>query len=89
MKYQIDEKQNGVDVRLDEVGGNQKQLLEAFQACREGRCACPTGEYRKLESIEIEQAPDRITLHLRSKPGEKLEKTEIIKCLEITKGSLE
>jgi len=88
MKYQIDEMQGGVDIRLDGVGEKQEQLLGAFQACRDGRCACPTGEYRKLESIEIGQAPGRITVRLKSKPGEKLDRSEIIKCLESTSRDL-
>jgi len=86
MKYRIDEKPNGVDVQINEVEGIQEQLLESFAACRDGRCACPTGEYRKLESLEIDQTPGTINLHLKSKPGEKLETSEIIKCLKSTES---
>jgi len=86
MKYRIDEKQNGIDIQLDEIAGKKEQLLESFAACRDGRCACPTGEYRKLESLEIDETPGTITLHLKSKPGEKLETSEIIKCLKSTES---
>ena len=88
MKYKIEPKQNGIDIEVTENKEKQQELLEAFQACREGRCSCPTQEYTKLESLEIEKDADTIHLHLKSKPGEKFDKSEISKCLEYTGSKL-
>jgi hypothetical protein len=58
------------------------------QECQEGRCSCPTQEYSKLESLEIESNEDTIRLKLKSKPDEQLDESEIGKCLEYTKGKV-
>ena len=86
MKYKIEEKQNGIDIEVAETKGKQNQLLEAFQECQEGRCTCPTQEYTKLESLEIEKDEDTIHLHFKSKSGKKFDKSEISKCLEYTEN---
>lgn len=84
MKYKIDENKNGIDVSVAEVKDGKQQLLEAFRECQEGRCSCPTTEYKKLDSIEVEQSEDGIQLHLKSKRGEAINKSEIEKCLAYT-----
>ena len=88
MKYKIEQNQNGIDIEVAENKEKQSQLLEAFQACQEGRCSCPTREYTKLESLEIEKDTDTIHLHLKSKPGEEFDQSEISKCLEHTGSKL-
>lgn len=88
MKYQIDKDQDRLDVHVDELGDEQAQAMEAFQACQEGRCSCPTDEYRKLESLEIESGDGSLTLRLTPKAGLKLDESEIEKCLDYTQGQL-
>ena len=88
MKYKIEQKQNGIEIEVAESKAKQQQLLDAFQACQEGRCSCPTQEYTKLDSLEIEKEADTIHLHLKSKPGEEFDKSEISKCLEHTGSKL-
>lgn len=84
MKYKIDQHKGGIDISVAEVAGDQQQLLEAFRECQEGRCSCPTDEYKKLDSLQIAQSGDEIQLHLKSKPGEKIDQAEIEKCLDYT-----
>ena len=88
MKYKVESKGNEVNLEVTETKGKQEKLLEAFQECQEGRCTCPTQEYSKLDSLEIENDEDTIRLKLRSKPDEKFDKAEISKCLEYTKGKV-
>ena len=88
MKYKVESNENGVNIEVSEAKGKQKELLEAFQECQEGRCSCPTQEYSKLDSLEIENDEDTIRLKLKSKPDEKFDETEISKCLEYTKGKV-
>ena len=85
MKFKIDKNEEGIEVSVDDVKSKKDTLLMAFQECQEGRCSCPTEEYKKLESIQIEQREDSIQLRLKSKQGVELDKSEINKCLEYTK----
>ncbi len=89
MKYKVESNQNEINIEVSETKGKQKQLLEAFQECQEGRCSCPTQEYSKLDSLEIEHDEDTIRLKLKAKPDEQFDENEISKCLEYTKGKTE
>jgi hypothetical protein len=53
-----------------------------------GQCMCPTDEYEKLASMEVEYAGDRIRLRLESKPGEMFDTSEIAACLDYTTAKL-
>jgi len=85
MKYKVESNKNEIKIEVSESKDKQKALLEAFQECQEGRCSCPTQEYSKLDSLEIENSDDIIRLKLKSKPDEQFDETEISKCLEYTK----
>lgn len=84
MKYKVDENKGGINITVADVGDDKQKLLKAFRECQEGRCSCPTGEYKKLQSLEVEQGGDGIQLHLKPKPGEAIDKSEIEKCLGYT-----
>jgi hypothetical protein len=84
MKYRIDEHGNGIDISVGDVGGDGRKLLEAFRECQEGRCSCPTEEYKKLDSLEVEQNAEGIQLHLKSRQGEAINTSEIERCLDYT-----
>lgn len=88
MKYKVESGKNEVNIEVTETKGKQKKLLQAFQECQEGRCTCPTQEYSKLDSLEIESDEDTIKLKLISKPDVKFDESEISKCLEYTKGKV-
>jgi len=84
MKYRINETESGLDISVKEIKDNKEKLLKAFHECQKGRCSCPTEEYKKLESLEIEHSNGNIELHLKSKDGSTINKAEINKCLEYT-----
>ena len=88
MKYEVESTENEVNIKVTETNGKQKKLLKAFQECQEGHCTCPTTEYTKLDSLEIENNEDTINLKLRSRPNMKFDESEISKCLEYTKGKM-
>ncbi len=88
MKYKVESVKNEVNIEVTETKGKQERLLQAFQECQEGRCTCPTQEYSKLDSLEIESSEDTIKLKLKSKPDVKFDESEIRKCLEYTKGKV-
>ena len=84
MKYNIDEKDAGLEIRIDDVKGKKEKLLQAFQECQEGRCSCPTEEYKKMDSLKIEHGDETIELKLTAKQGEKIDREKINKCLDYT-----
>jgi uncharacterized protein (DUF433 family) len=87
--YRIDENdESKVLVELVEAGDHQDQLIEAFGECQAGQCSCPTNEYDKLESMEVEQGEGVIRMRLEPKPGEKLDKSQIAACLDYTTATL-
>ena len=85
-RSRIHEDESAVTVELTEVGGEQAQLLEAFSECQAGQCSCPTDEYRKLAGLDVESIEDVVRLQLKTKPGEKLDISEIEACLDYTTG---
>ena len=88
MKYIIKSTNKEVNIEVNETIGKQSLLLKAFQECQEGRCSCPTEEYKKLDSLEIDNSVDTIHLKLKSKPGLQIDETEIDKCLEYTRDKV-
>lgn len=87
-RYRIDEGESTVSVEVAEVDGHQDQLMKAFGECQAGECSCPTNEYEKLASMEVEQGEDLIRLRLEPKPGEKLDTSEIAACLNYTTSKI-
>jgi hypothetical protein len=88
-RYRIDEHdESKVLIEVAEVGKNQDQLLEAFGECQAGQCSCPTNEYDKLESMEVEQGEDLIRLRLEPKPGRQLDTSQIAACLDYTTAAI-
>jgi len=85
MKYKVESSANEVNIEVTGSGGKQKELLQAFQECQQGRCTCPTREYSKLDAIEIASDDDAIKLKLKSKPGLQFDESAIGKCLEYTR----
>jgi hypothetical protein len=88
MKYKVAAKPDGADVEVTEVQGKEEQLLEAFRECQEGRCSCPTQEYTKLESLQVEQGAGTISLRLKAKRGSQFDPAEIERCLGHTEGRI-
>ena len=88
MEKEIKADADGLNIEITEIQGKEKQLLEAFQECQEGRCSYPTNEYSKLESLEIKQTDGRIDLRLSAKKGEVFDSDEIGKCLDYTERKI-
>jgi hypothetical protein len=84
-RYRIEQPADStIAIEVSDVGGQQDRLLAAFASCQAGRCSCPTDEYRKLESMSIEQGEDDITLRLEPKEGESFDLAQITACLDYT-----
>lgn len=84
-RYEIDQSDDGVTIRVTETGPGSAQLLAAFQECQEGRCDCPTDEYEKVSTLSVEsEGNDAITVRLVAKSGQRFDESEIDACLQHT-----
>ena len=84
-RYRLtEEPKSAVAIEITEVAGKRDQLLGALAACKAGECSCPTDEYKKLNSMDIDTSDDRIRLRLEPKSGEKFDLSEIAACLDYT-----
>ena len=89
MKHVIKPESGMLTVEVSDIEGKEEELLADFQACREGRCACPTDEYQKLESLNIDESAGKVSLRLKGKSGRIFDEAEIEKCLDHTKKKLD
>ncbi len=83
-RYRIREGKPAVTIEVCDVGAKKEEFLEAFGNCQDGHCSCPTDEYRKLASIEVQDSGDAIVVRLEAKPGEKLDIGQLETCLDYT-----
>lgn len=88
MKSIVQSNSEGLTIEVSEISGKQEQLLAEFQSCQEGRCSCPTNEYEKLDSLNIETVSWKVRLSLKAKSGQILDGNEIQKCLDHTEKKL-
>ena len=82
--YQLAEK--GPDFVVSIVGydGPRLPLLQAFDACRDGRCTCATDSIDHLHEVDADEADGRIELTLRAMPGARLDREAVTRSLEST-----
>ena len=84
--YTIDTDGSSIAIDITGVTGRQDELLEAFGECQEGRCSCPTNEYEKVETMEVQSTEDRIAIRLQAKPRATFETAAIAACLDYVVG---
>ena len=89
MKTKIVRRQDGVEVQISDVEGRTDRLLAAFRECQEGRCTCPTDEYRKVDSVGATRSGDDISLSITAKAGRQIDVSEIERCLAHTRAKCE
>ena len=59
------------------IKGKEKQLVEALRECQDVRSTCPTQEYPKLDTLELDQSVGKINLRLRARKGLEFDETEV------------
>jgi hypothetical protein len=88
MRHRIRNDRSTVVIELTDVGSQQDALLTAFAECQSGRCTCPTDEYQKVASMQVQPDEDRVTLRLRPKPDTAFDTAQIAACLDHTVGNV-
>ena len=89
MKYKLKRGEGSIEVVVSDLKGREEDVIEAFSACRDGRCSCPTEEYRKLKSLDITRTEDTIRLQLKAHAGKDFDVAEIGRCLANTKRAID
>jgi len=84
MKFAIKRKPQGLEIKVEDLGDKQQEVLESLQACAEGKCSCPMYQYEKLDAIHISPAGDSVSIELKAKAGETIRQFDIEKCLQYT-----
>ena len=84
MKYSMTETSNGLSVNATVGKEQQAQLLSEFGKCAAGTCTCPSTQYDKLEAINVQQTDEGVKVDLTAKAGEKIDLSDISRCLDHT-----
>jgi len=83
-RYRIDDEDASVSIDVTDVAGQEQELLEAFGECQAGQCSCPTDEYQKLASMDVQHTREVIRIRLEPKAGQVLDTRQIAACLDYT-----
>lgn len=89
MKYQIDENAEGLRIQATVSPDQQKTLLAEFQKCAAGTCSCPSTQYEKLQAIDVTPNSAGVTVQLKAKSGEVIDRKDIERCLDHTSGLIQ
>lgn len=89
MKYKMSETEKGLNIIIEVSNDNSAKLLTELNNCQQGKCSCPTEEYKKLESLTIENYENKISLILKPKADQSFDINEINKCLNYTSNKIE
>lgn len=84
MRYEVEDREPDIEIRVVGAGGQASRLLESMQECRSGRCGCPTDQYDKLEAMDVDAGEGVVTVRLHPLPGERLDLGQIRTCLDYT-----
>lgn len=85
-RVRVSEKSSKLHIEIEGTGKDQGAVLGALKECAEGRCACPTSQYEKLQSVDIAPGKDSIGIVLTPKAGETIDRQAIDRCLEYTRA---
>ncbi len=84
MKHSIEQTADGLRINAEAPQNKQKGLLDELAKCAAGTCSCPTPQYEKLSGIDVSADSSGVTVNLKVKPGERIDATDIAKCLDHT-----
>lgn len=81
MKLRIEKRGTGLEVRIEDIAGHERAVIEAIHRCRQSAWACPSGECMNVESMAERAADGCAFLTLTAKPGIQLSPSGIEQCL--------
>lgn len=84
MDYKIKNRNDGLHIDASIPPEEQQKLMVEFAKCAAGTCTCPSTQFGKLEKIKVVPGPFGVSIDLKAKSGESIDRADIEKCLEYT-----
>ena len=84
MRYEIAEHGSDVEIHVRQTGEHASELLASLEDCQQGRCGCPSDQYDRLEDMTVDATPDKLTIQLHPRAGERLDTGQLQTCLDYT-----
>lgn len=84
MKHTVEKTDAGLRITAAVATDKQAALLEEFNKCASGTCSCPTPQYGRLQTINVQAQPGGVSVELTAKAGEIIDTEDIERCLEHT-----
>lgn len=84
MDYKITEQQDGLHIDADVPPEAQQKLMVELAKCASGTCSCPSTQYDKMEKIDVVPGKGGVSIDLKAKSGETIDRADIERCLEHT-----
>lgn len=86
MRCTITERKGALDVRIEDVRGGERDVLDKIRACRASAWACPSGECMNIGAIDERAERDMVVLTLIPRGDRTLDRTGIAECLRYMLG---
>lgn len=86
MDYKITEQKDGLHIDAAVPAEAKQALMAELAKCAAGTCTCPSTQYEKMEKIEVVPGQDGVSIDLKAKSGETIDRADIERCLEHTAG---
>ena len=87
MRYQVEKQGADVIVRIDDVAGRERALIDAIHLCRQSAWACQSGECCNIGAIEEHVEGGSVVLKLIPRSGVEVNPRGIEICLRYTLAS--
>lgn len=81
MKYCIEKQGAGISIRIDDIAGEERTVLQAIRQCRHSAWACQSGECLNIATMEEHTGDGSVILTLIPRPGGKINPSGIEACL--------
>lgn len=87
--YEIVKEDKNVEINIKTNDYDKEKLLEYFNNCKDGKCTCPTEEYYKIETMNINENNGYLNISLNPKIDEELNVDELSECVNYTLSNSE
>ncbi len=82
MKFHIEKQGQGLNIRIDDIEGQEQTVLETIRQCRrQSAWACPSAECQNIGSMDERADGGSVFLDLAPRAGAQLSASGIEECL--------
>ena len=81
MIYQVEKRGANINVRIDDVAGQEQALIETIRLCRKSAWACPSGECQNIGTIEERAEGGSVFLTFVPRSGVRIDPSGLEICV--------